>query len=447
MKTIWEPSASIPVFDETDVLVVGGGPAGSAAAISAARNGAKVVLLERYGFLGGLVTGGQVTMIPNLDNGSGVQVLGIQQEWMERLAKLPDAVFGPNKKDAGKSDAPLVQKWSNYFGDVWNDKVCYTTFLDPELLKIVLAEMVVESKATVYFHGWAVKAYLEDGRLKGVFFESKEGRKAILAKVIIDATGEGDIFASAGAEFDDAIDPTIRNSNMSECFRIANTDYAKYARYKVSNSAEFGAKLKALHQLAGFNLLPIPANRNDNVWVNNWIVGKNSMSVKDLSAVEIEVKRAIPKVIQFLRNEMPGFENCYLMDIASIIGVRHSRRIKGHYRITMDDLKTGKTYPDVIAVTPAMHSFNNPGAEIPMQIPYRALVPEKAELDNLIAAGRCLSADVRAHNWLNLIPHSVATGEAAGAAAYLAAASSVAPRSIDVAALQKILKKQGVYLP
>lgn len=133
------------------------------------------------------------------------------------------------------------------------------------------------------------------------------------------------------------------------------------------------------------------------------------------------------------------------MDIASVVGCRYSRRLKGQYQITFDDLKQGKTFSDSIAVTPAMHSFNKPDGEAALSIPFRALVPEK--LDNLLAAGRCLSADVRAHNWLNLIPHSVATGEASGAAAYLAVQSGKKPRDIDIVKLQKILRNQGVYLP
>ena len=445
MRTVLEPQTQIPVYDEADVLVVGGGPAGSAAAISAARNGAKVILLERYGFLGGLVTGGQVCMIPNLDNGTGDKVLGIQKEWMTRLGKYPDAVFGPKDREAGSTNSELVKKWSNYFGTVWNNRVMYTTFIDPELMKIVLNDMVEEAKVTVYFHCWAAKAFMDEGTLKGVFFESKEGRKAILAKVVIDATGEGDIFASAGAEFDNSIDPTIRNSNMAECFRLANTDYAKYAAYKAAFPEECARKLQCLNETAGYKLLPIPSNRNDNMWVNNWIPERNSMKIQDLTYVEMKIKKAIPDVVRYLQKELPGFEDCYLMDIASVVGCRYSRRLKGQYQITFDDLKQGKTFSDSIAVTPAMHSFNKPDGEAALSIPFRALVPEK--LDNLLAAGRCLSADVRAHNWLNLIPHSVATGEASGAAAYLAVQSGKKPRDIDIDKLQKILRNQGVYLP
>ncbi|KPU42822.1 putative thiazole biosynthetic enzyme [Oxobacter pfennigii] len=444
-KTIFEPASQIPVFDEADILVVGGGPAGTAAAISAARNGARVILSERYGYLGGQVTGGHVSMIPNIDNGTGVQITGILQEWMDRLGKLPDGLYGPSKKDAGSSDPELIKQWSGYMGTVWNNKICYGTYVDPELLKIVLNDMVEESNVIVYFHCWAAKAYMEDGQLKGVFFESKEGRKAVLAKVIIDATGEGDIFASAGAEFDDSIDPAIRNSNLSLCFRIANIDHKKYLNYIKDNRQDWAEKMNQILKMAGFRMALIPSNRNDNVWVNNWTFGKNGMKVKDLTFVEIEVRKQIVKVIEFLNKEMPGYENGYLMDVAPQIGVRYSRRLKGLYQISFDDLKQGKTYDDVVAITPAQHVFNAPGEEIPMQIPYRALVPEK--LDNLIAAGRCLSADVYAHNWINLIPPCTAIGEAAGAAAYVAVNSNIQPRNADVKTVQNILKKQGFYLP
>lgn len=444
LRTITEPTKTIPVFDETDVLVVGGGPAGTAAAVSAARNGARVILLERYSFLGGLATGGQVLIVPNLNNGAGLAIGGIQQEWMDRLEKYPGGVLGPASQDAGKTEAGLMKKWGAIYATSWGGKVVYTTRIDPEMSKVVLDEMAAEAGVTVYYHSWGTSAYMEDGKLRGVIFESKEGRMAILARLVVDATGEGDIFASAGAEYDDHFDPALRNSNMGEPFRLAGADYDKFDAYRIANKEECTKKMDILKKdIAGFYLTTSLASRKDNIWVNNRIPARHSMKVRDLSAVESQIKQAIPKIIEYLRNEVPGYENCYLMDIASVIGARHSRRLKALYQITMDDLKTGKTYEDAIAVTPAMHAFNAPGAEIPMSIPYRALIPEK--LDGLIAAGRCLSADVAAHNWLNLIPHSVATGEAAGAAAAMALKKDCELRDINVADLQKRLQEQGVH--
>lgn len=446
VSSITEPSTQIPVFEETDVLVVGGGPAGTAAAISAARNGAKVILLERYSFLGGLATGGQVLMIPNLDNGSGVEVAGIQQEWMNRLEKIPNAVYGPKKSDAGSKDPAIFGKWGKVYATNWGGKVVYSLRICTEMSKVVLDDMVTSSGAKVYYHCWGTRAYMEEGKLRGVIFESKEGRMAILCKRIIDATGEGDIFASAGAEFEDHIDPAIRNSNMGEPFRLAGCDYLKFDAYRSANKDECTQKMDYLKEkVAGFYLTTSLAHREDVIWVNNRVPNRHDMKVRDITAVEHQIKQAIPRIIDYLRSEMPGFENCYLMDIASVVGARHARRLKGLYQITMDDLKEGKTYDDVIAVTPAMHAFNNPGDEIPMHIPYRSLVP--AKLENLIAAGRCLCADVAAHNWLNLIPHSMATGEAAGAAASLSLQSNTNFRDINVENLQGTLKKQGVFLP
>ena len=453
MKTVWEQATELNVFDEADVVVVGGGCAGTSAAIAAARCGAKVILIERYGFLGGLVTGGQVIMIPNIDNGRGVYCGGILQEWMDRLeSKYQNSVCGPQKQEAGSTDPELLKKWSLYAGCTHQGRVIYTTFIDPELLKIELCNMLSEAGVTTYLHCWGTKAFVEDGELKGVIFESKEGRHVILGKVIVDATGEGDIFSSAGETFDTNINPKIRNSNTTECFRIDHIDWETYSAWKLSHLDEHKELLGKIGGMCGFSMIPIPSNRNDQCWINNWLSNRDSMKVKDLTDIEFTVKRKIPLIIRFFRENFPGFENASLMDIASVVGVRHSRRIHGLYKITMDDLIDGKEYEDAVVITPPMHSFNHfpdsvndPNAEIPMWIPYRALIPQ--HLDNLIVGGRCMSSDVEAHNWLNLIPHSVLTGQAAGTAAALCVKDGVQPRNLNIKELQAYLKAQNIYLP
>lgn len=228
-------------------------------------------------------------------------------------------------------------------------------------------------------------------------------------------------------------------------------DWLKFMMWASQHRQEFGIAITKLCKECGFSLMPVPSNRNDQCWVNNWLNGRDSLHVKDLSDVEFTVKRKIPTIIKFFRENIPGFEEAALMDIASLVGVRQSRRIKGLYKVTMDDLLEGKGYEDDIAVTPPMHAFNtmpdsitSDDDEIPMHIPYRALVPET--MDNLLIAGRCLSADVEAHNWLNLIPHSVLTGQASGTAAALAVKHGVQPRDVNVRELQTYLKAEGVYL-
>ena len=295
MKTVLEQAAEISVFDEADVVVVGGGCAGTSAAAAAARCGAKVILVERYGFLGGLVTGGQVIMVPNIDNGRGVYCGGILQEWMDRLeSKYQKGVCGPKKEEAGSTDPELLKKWGLYAGCTHQGRVIYTTFVDPELLKVELCNILSEAGVTTYLHCWGTKAYVEDGELKGIFFESKEGRHVILGKVIVDTTGEGDVFSSAGESFDINVNPKIRNSNTTECFRIGHMDWEKYSAWKMANLDKHKELLGRISSLCGFSMIPIPSNRNDECWINNWLSNRDSMKVKDLTDIEFTVKRKIP---------------------------------------------------------------------------------------------------------------------------------------------------------
>lgn len=443
-KVIFEPASKIPVMDEADVVVVGGGPAGISASVSAKRNGVKkVVLLERYGHLGGMATGGLVLLFPHLSTGKQIELQGMSQEWLDRLAKKPGGLIGPRKEDTGSSDPELINKWRKYFAMVWADVICYGAYVDPEMLKIVLNEMAEEAKVDVYFHCWGAKALVENDEVKGVIFESKEGRKAVLGKIVIDCTGDGDIFASAGAEYELDADKSIRNSMLAVVYRIGNVDYQKFAEYKLDNPEEWSKHNEKLNEICGFRMSPHPTSRNDVIWVNNWIPNKDCLKVKDLTAAEFGVRRTLLKVLDYLKKEVPGFDkDSFLYDTAPQIGTRGSRRVKGEYKVTINDLKQTKKHDDVISVVPAIDLSISKSAT---HIPYRALVPVK--INNLLVAGRCYSSDVNANNWTNLIPHCIAMGEAAGAASAIALDSNVQPRDVDIKALQKILKKQGVFLP
>lgn len=441
---ILEAAQNIPVMDEADVVVVGGGPAGVSAAISAKRNGAKkVILLERYGCLGGMATGGIVVLIPHLSTGSQIEQAGMVMEWLERLAKKPGGIIGTNKQDVGSNKPELLDSYRKYFSLVWADVICYGAYVDPEMLKLVLNEMVEEAGVDVYLHSWGCRALVEEDAVKGVIFESKEGRQAILGKIVIDCTGDGDIFASAGAEFDLDPDKSIRNGMMALVYRIGGVDFETFAKYKAENPKEWGKNVEKLQQIAGFKSLPFPTPRNDVMWVNNWIPDRDCLKVKDLTKVEFEVRRTVLDVIEYLKQAVPGFgKESFLHDTAPQVGTRGSRRIKGMYKVLYDDIKQLKKHSDVISVVPAIDlSVSKEGAHIP----YRALVPKKT--NNLLIAGRCFSSDVEANNWTNLIPHCITTGEAAGAAAVLALEANVQPRDIDIKALQARLKSQGVYLP
>jgi hypothetical protein len=442
IKTITEPARNIKVCYEADVVVVGGGPGGHSAAVAAARNGARVVLVERYGHLGGMATGGIVIQIPHMSDGSKEQqIAGLCQEWLDRLDKIGGTLH-PKKEDLGSTDKKLTAKWQRYAGTVVGGKIRQTAWVDPELLKCVLNDMVTEAGIKLFLHSWGTRTLVEDGTVKGVVFESKSGRQAILGRIIIDGTGDGDLLPSAGADFEDDWDPKIRSSQLALVFRIGNADFNKLSDFREANLEKFNELMTGSAQASGMRFLPLPSPRNDVVWMNNWVPNVSSMNVEDLTKVEVTVRSAMLKAHDFLKKNVPGFENSFILDTASQTGTRGGRRLTGEYRVTRDDVLSGKTYEDTIAMFAPVAVLEDQGR---VYIPYRCLVPVKIE--GLLVAGRSFSSDARANDSCNLIPHCVAMGEAAGTAAAIALEQGISPRKITYKKLQERLLKQGVPLP
>lgn len=442
-KTILEPAREIPVYDECDILVVGGGPAGVTAAVAAAKNnGGKVVLLERYACLGGMATGGQVLAIPFLSDGHEQLVSGIMDEWIDRLRQKPDAIFGPEKTETGSSDERVLEKYRHH-GIFGKQNVRYGVNVDPEMLKVVLNDMVKDYGITVLCHCWGCQAVTEGNMVRGVIFESKEGRKAVMAKIVIDCTGDGDIFASAGAEFEFSTFSTSRTSNTALVFRVGGVNYDVYARALrtiVANPHAQGSGFQELQEKIGFQIYPFSSHRNDIVWVNNWIP-QSCMTIQGLTETAFKMTSSIEQIISYLRTHFPGMENAYLYDIASQVGTRGSRRLKGVERLTMDNIARRTGRDDLIAVMPTLGGMEDYAR---IEVPYGVLVPEK--IDGLLAAGRCFSSEERANEASSWIPHCISLGEAAGTAAALAVEENLAPRRINVQKLRQKLKAQGVYL-
>ncbi len=446
-KTYREPAQDVKVCYEADVVVVGGGPGGHSAAMAAARNGAKVVLLERYGHLGGMASGGIVIQIPHMSDGGKEPIIaGLTLEWLERLDAIEGGTLRPKMKDLGSSDPKLVKYWSRFMGNIVNGKIKHTAWVDPELLKCVLNDMVEDAKIKLYLHSWGTKAIVKNGQVTGVIFESKSGRQAVFGDIIIDGTGDGDLLPSAGADFDAYLDATSRSSMLALVFRLGNCDYQKLCDFRESQPEKLQKLfMKDMAEYAGTRLLPLPSPRNDVVWVNNWIPNLNCMNVEDLTKLEVEMRKMMRKGVEFLKKNVPTFENCFILDTASQTGTRGGRRLVGEYVITKDDFAAGKKFEDTIAVFPRM---GPPGAEQAprhVYIPYRTLVPAKVE--GLLVAGRSFSSDYFANNMANLIPHCIAMGQAAGTAAALAIKQGVSPRKVDYQTLQKKLTAQGAALP
>jgi ribulose 1,5-bisphosphate synthetase/thiazole synthase len=410
-----QPRRELSVLRKTGVLVVGGGPAGTAAALSARRLDVDVALVERYGYLGGLATGGLVLAIfPLYDRNNRQVILGIGEEMMKRLDKLK---FGIIERNA----APV-----------------YPT-IDAEAFKYVLADMVLESGMSAYLDCWGVDAILDArGAVRGAVFESKSGRQAILADVVVDASGDGDIYAAAGAAFEKVkdnigLDSRIGNVEIEDLMG-ENQDFTSGSREKSKGGRPTrGTPVTALEGHVGS---PTPAPHVN--WLNMKGPIADGLDVAELSSLELNHRRAIWKNLERARKKA-GAEQAYIAETAPQMGVRLTRLLSGTKKLTLQEAKNGAKFKDTIGYG---GTYFNTTSEF--QIPYGCLVPTK--LENLLAAGRCVSADFQMADVLRLIPICWVTGQAAGVAAALSIQDKCAPREVAIAKLQSVLRKQGAFL-
>lgn len=390
-----QPARELPVFHTADVVVVGGGAAGWGAAMGAARTGAKVALLERDGSLGGLWTNGGVLLVI----GTGVRennqfkmvTKGVCAEFLERLEKL-----GSNAITAF-------------------DKSNYQPTVDPEAAKMMMDQMLLAEKVDVFFHCWGVDVIQSGNVVKGVVFESKEGRQAILAKAVVDCTGDGDVYFQAGEDYQQI------THGMGFVYRTGNADRVDKANLKAAK----------LNLGAGE---PAKSAR----WHNNIGPKANGLDVKELSKIEMEHRKQAWDYVEKIR-KVEGCSDVFMMHTCPLIGVRATRLLDGVKQVSKKTAADSVKFDDVVAVS------GHDGLRLPeFQIPYGALLPKK--VDNLLAAGRCISAASDIIDRVRLIPVCVVTGHAAGVASALAAKNNVTPREVPVAEIQKVLKAQGAYL-
>ena len=433
MAMVNEPGRQTPVVAETDVLVVGGGPAGQAAAVAAARAGAEVMLLERFGYLGGLASGGMVLLLDDMCGEREVSVGGLALEIIDRLERI-GACVTPPKGDCFRNDAEVRDRWVRWgFEELYGKKrpkpIIYSGAFDPEGWKQVSQEMVLEAGAKLRFHSWFSRAIVEDGAVRGVVVETKSGRQAILGRVVIDGTGDGDVFASAGA-------PGVHGSYiMTLVHRLADVDTDAAIAFERADPAAAQQLDREVKQLLGgsWEMWWLLTPRPGVVWCNcPHIPGHDGLDPEHQTKIEIEARRRFMKVAEFVRAHYPGFQRAYILDAAPQLGVRQTRLLEGEYVVTKEDILERRTFPDVVARGRDYYT------------PYRSLVPKGIE--GLLVAGRCYSATSEAQRISREIPPLMVMGEAAGTAAALSLESSVAPRKVDVSGLQKRLVAQGVNL-
>ncbi|MFC1820385.1 FAD-dependent oxidoreductase, partial [Thermodesulfobacteriota bacterium] len=410
--------------------------------VAAARSGAETILMERYGHLGGLATGGLVTLLmPMSDGTEKILIRGLCMEMVDRLDSI-DAAVHPRYEDLGSDDEDIVNKWQGFPFIIVDERIRLSVLFDAEMMKCVLNDMAEESSVSLSLHSWASKAIVDEDGVKGVIFESKSGREAILAKCVIDASGDGDIFASAGAEFNDKLDPNQRASKLAFVFQVSGIDMNRLTNFKKTDQKQFTELMEELQDLGGFSM-HIKTNREDTVWFNNFLSDLNGIDVEDLTWVEVNGRKKMRITYDFFKRNIPGFEKSYIAQTAFQVGVRSSRRLAGEHIVTKEDCLSGTKFIDTIAVCPSFR-FTVSEEHPHMNIPYRALVPKK--VDNLLVAGRCLSTDQVANDFLAPIQFCIAMGQAAGTASALALEHNIKVRDVNSIDLQKRLKEQGVYL-
>jgi glycine/D-amino acid oxidase-like deaminating enzyme len=432
-QSVNEPGGEVPVVAETDVLVVGGGPAGQAAAVAAARAGAGVTLLERYGYLGGLASGGMVLVLDDMCGDGEISVGGLALEIIDRMQRI-GACVAPPLEDCFRNDDAVRDRWVRWgFEELYARKkpkpIVYAAVFDPEGWKQVSQEMVLEAGVRLRCHSWFSRAIVEDGAVTGVVVETKAGRQAIRSRIVIDTTGDGDVFGSAGA-------PGVHGSYiMTLVHRLADVDTDAALAFERREPAAAHQLDTEVKQLLGgaWDMWWMMTPRPGVVWCNcPHIPGYNGLDPEQLTHIEIEGRRRFMKVIEFVRKHYPGFQRAYILDAAPQVGVRQTRLLEGEYVVTKDDIISRRTFPDVVARGRDYYT------------PYRSLIPKG--VDGLLVAGRCYAATPDAQRISREIPPVMVMGEAAGTAAALSLESGTPPRKVDVATLQKRLVGQGVNL-
>ncbi len=457
MRTVTEPAREVPVVIEADVVVCGGGPGGFPAAIAAARHGARTVLVERYGFMGGLATAGLVApILAHTASESHTPIVeGILKEITERMHALGCA-----------------PSWEEALGE-WGVR------FDSEALKLVIDEMCQEAGVQLMLHSTVTAVVMAGERIAAAIVESKSGRQAVAGKVFVDATGDADVAARAGAPTTQGRAFDGRGESMGSFFHLAGMGPLSEERKR-----ELGRQVEREMEDGRFrfynpNFLNDNAHHKDHSANNMTRFSGDSTDAGDMTRAELSVRREVWALMRYLRAVAPEFRDAYVQQTSSQVGPRESRQIVGLYALTGDDVHLGHKFADAIARGSWWIDIHCPlgntwpvhlcvvecpkGAECPFwaaehekmrsrqelyppkgdwyDIPYRTLL--SVRVPNLLASGRAISATHEGMAGARVMGTCIAIGQAAGTAAALAVAAGVDPAGVDVLALQDALRADG----
>ena len=413
MKTFREPAREIPIVRDVDVLVIGGGPAGLAAAIASARAGARTVLVEQMGYLGGTATASLMACINGFRNQvepDATQVVrGIAEEIVLELAKL-----------GGLGQSPYPQKpYPTEPG-----KLEYSYAIDTEKFKYLTMKLCADAGVELMLHTWFCDSIVTGGRVAGAIVENKSGRQALLAQVVIDASGDADVAARAGA--------ACWHTKKDEAPRLNDG-----MMYRI----EFGATRPAAPFCCDFGT-------NAVVWGPAVKEPVNAADADELSQAEVDTRLRVYEDFAAKQQKHPELADARVVETPPLLGIRQTRFVEGVYKLTADDALEGRRFEDVIAISPCpiihYYGYRRYLTHEGYDIPYRCLVP--AKLDGLLVAGRCISSEQPPYESHRAMVPIMAIGQAAGLAAALCCRRSCRPRDLEVPSLQAALIAQGAEL-
>ncbi len=411
-QTYTEPAREIPIVRDIDVIVVGGGPSGLAAAIAAARNGASTILIERFGYLGGTATASLMACINGFRN-------QVEPETTQTVRGIAEEIVLQLKALNGLGHSPYPQKpYPTEPG-----QLMYSYAIDTEKFKYVTLKLCVDANVELMFHTWFCNSIVEDNTLRGVIVENKSGRQALMARVIVDASGDGDVAARAGTPFWHTVKDEAPRLNDSLMYRV-----------------EFGTTRPEAAFACDFGSTAV-------VW-GPGVGPLNGADADELARAEVDARLRVFEDFAAKQAHHPELADARVIETPPLLGIRQTRFIEGEYKLTAEDALQGRRFEDVVAISscPIIHYYGyrryleHEGYDIP----YRCLVPQTVE--HLLVAGRCISSEQQPYESHRAMVPIMAIGQAAGTAAAISAKANISPRDLDVGELQRVLVAQNVEL-